>query len=79
MTARKRIFLLLFALIQISLIWPVYPLMSDIYPLILGLPLSFAWVILMLIASFLTLLWYYLTDPGADPHPNREPPESQMS
>lgn len=63
MTPRKLIFLLLFVIIQLCLIWPIYPLFSEVYPLMLGLPLSFAWVVLMLLASFLTLLWYYLSDP----------------
>ncbi|MDR8391156.1 hypothetical protein NC796_08410 [Aliifodinibius sp. S!AR15-10] len=73
MTTRKKIFLVIILLIQISIIWPVYPLFSDISPMILGLPLSFAWVVGMLIASFLTILWYYLTDP------ERKSPESQTS
>lgn len=59
---RKRIFLHLFGIIQLCLIWPVYPLMADIYPMVLGLPLSFVWVIFLLICGFLTLLWYYLTE-----------------
>lgn len=62
MTTRKKIFVTLMVLIQICLIWPVYPLFSDIYPLILGLPLSFFWVILMLVTAFSTMLWFYLTD-----------------
>ena len=62
MTGRNRIFLFLVLLIQISIIWPVYPAMSDIYPLVFGLPFSFFWVVLMLVASFLTLLWYFLTE-----------------
>lgn len=63
MTKRKIIFLIGLLFIQIGLIWPVYPLFSDIYPLILGLPLSFAWVIAVLFAAFFLLLWYYLSDP----------------
>jgi len=63
MSKRKTIFLIGLLFIQLGLIWPVYPLFSDIYPLILGLPLSFAWVILVLFAAFFLLLWYYLSDP----------------
>lgn len=63
MTKRKTIFLTLFVLLQLCLIWPVYPIFSDIYPMILGLPLSFAWVIFVLICTFLLLVWYYLSDP----------------
>lgn len=63
MTQRKKIFIIALLSIQLALIWPVYPLFSGIYPLILGLPLSFAWVIVSLLAAFFLLLWYYLTDP----------------
>jgi len=85
MTKRKRIFAVIIILIQIALIWPVYPLVADIYPLILGLPLSFAWVVGLLIASFLTLLWYYLTDPAVESKPSDkpggdlQPPDSRMT
>ncbi|MDX1585288.1 MAG: hypothetical protein R3222_01035 [Balneolaceae bacterium] len=63
MSRRKIIFIAGLLIIQLSLIWPVYPLFSDIYPLILGLPLSFAWVIAVLLSAFSLLLWYYLTEP----------------
>lgn len=63
MTKRKIFFLLIFVVIQLSVIWPIYPLFSDIYPLILGLPLSFAWVIFVLFSAFFLMLWYYLSDP----------------
>jgi len=63
MSSRKKIFLILFFLIQFGLIWPIFPFFSGIYPMILGLPLSFAWVILMLLSGFSLLLWYYLSDP----------------
>jgi len=36
--------------------------------MILGLPLSFAWVVLMLLCGFFLLLWYYLTDPDRKSH-----------
>lgn len=62
MSTRKRVFVLLLVIIQACLIWPVYPLFSNIHPMLLGLPFSFFWVILMLVASFLLVLWYYLTD-----------------
>lgn len=66
MTRRKFIFIIGLLLVQLSLIWPVYPLFSEIYPLILGIPLSFAWVIFVLFAAFFLLLWYYLSDPEKD-------------
>lgn len=67
MTRRKIIFLLLLAAVQVGLIWPVYPLFSGIRPFILGLPLSFFWLLVMLSLAFGTLLWYYLTDPEITP------------
>ncbi len=63
MTNRKRIFVCLLLFIQLGLIWPVYAIFSDIKPMILGLPLSFAWVIFLLLSSFFLLLWYHLTEP----------------
>lgn len=63
MTRRKIIFIVALLIIQLSLIWPVYPLFADIYPLILGIPLSFAWIIFVLLAAFFLLLWYYLSEP----------------
>jgi hypothetical protein len=63
MTTRKVIFLVIFIILQLGLIWPVYPLFSGIEPMILGLPLSFAWIIGMLLCCFFLLLWYYLSDP----------------
>lgn len=69
MSRRKIIFLTGLLLIQLSLIWPVYPLFSDIYPLILGIPLSFAWIIIVLLSAFSLLLWYYLTEPAESEQP----------
>jgi len=63
MTTRKKVFLGLLLVIQLGVIWPGYALFSDIYPMILGLPLSFAWIVVMLLAAFFLLLWYYLSDP----------------
>lgn len=63
MSKRKVIFLVGLLIIQLSLIWPIYPLFSTVEPMILGLPLSFAWVVFVLIAAFSLLLWYYLSDP----------------
>lgn len=68
MTKQKIIFLVIFIILQLGLIWPVYSLFSGIYPMILGLPLSFAWIIFVLICCFFLLLWYYLTDPELNSH-----------
>lgn len=61
---RKRAFILvpILVLIQICLIWPIYPLMSSAKPLIFGLPLSFFWVILMVCCSFTALFLFFRKD-----------------
>jgi len=61
---RKRTFLLVAVLgvVQLCLIWPIYPLFSSPTPTILGFPLSFAWVILMVLVSFVSLLTYFLLE-----------------
>lgn len=64
MSSRKKIFLSLLVIIQLAIIWPVYSLFDGIYPLILGLPLSFAWIVAMLLSAFFLLLWYYWSDPA---------------
>jgi len=69
MNTRKKVFVILFILIQLGLIWPIYSFFSGIYPMILGLPLSFAWIVLMLLSGFFLLLWYYLTDTGRKRYP----------
>lgn len=43
-----------------ALIWPVYPLFAGIRPLVLGVPLSLAWVVAWLLVSFVTLLALFL-------------------
>ena len=70
LTNRKRIFIILFLIIQLCLVWPIYPLFSGIYPMVLGLPLSFAWVILVLVSAFGLLVWYYKTDSDRVSTPN---------
>ncbi|MEM9592983.1 MAG: hypothetical protein AAGD06_01895 [Acidobacteriota bacterium] len=48
------------------LTWPVYPRFADSLPRILGLPLSFAWVILALAVMFGALLLLFLTEEDTD-------------
>ncbi len=45
-----------------ALVWPVYDLFGGVYPLILGLPLSMAWVVFWLFVVFGTILWLYVTE-----------------
>jgi len=46
----------------LALIWPVYPLAGSIRPYVLGLPLSFAWVVGWLVVMFVALVLFYRTD-----------------
>lgn len=59
-----RAFLLVSVIAGLALIWPVYPLAADIRPYILGLPLSFAWVVGWLVVMFVALILLYRTDPS---------------
>ncbi|MEM7349454.1 MAG: hypothetical protein AAF657_01515 [Acidobacteriota bacterium] len=59
---RRLIFVSLYTLVAVLLVWPIFPLFSGIEPLILGLPLSFAWVVLALSIMFGALIWLYRTD-----------------
>lgn len=59
---RRWTFVALVALAAAALTWPVYPLFSGIRPLILGLPLSLAWVVLWLVVVFAALVWLYRAD-----------------
>ena len=55
-----RWFIAFLVLIQLSLIWPIYPLVGHIEPFILGMPFSIVWVLLCLLLSFSGLLAYFL-------------------
>lgn len=55
-----RWFIAFLVLIQFSLIWPIYPLVGYIEPIMLGMPFSIVWVLLCLLLSFSGLLAYFL-------------------
>jgi hypothetical protein len=59
---RKGLLALLVVVAAVCLNWPVYPWFAGIYPQILGLPLSFVWVILWQGVVFLALAWLYRTE-----------------
>ncbi len=56
------IFGIVMGLVTIFLLWPGYLLFSSMEPFILGVPLSFAWVILCTLVGFAALLALYLSD-----------------
>lgn len=59
---RRTTFLVLFVLIGSLVLWPVFPFFARVFPLVLGLPFSFAWVVMALAAMFFVLLWLFLTE-----------------
>ena len=63
--ARRRQRLLFVAILIVSalaLIWPIYPMFSGTFPLILGLPLSLAWIVLWLSVMLTALAWLYRSE-----------------
>ena len=59
---RRLVFLVIWLLAGVSLVWPVYALVADAFPLVLGLPLSLAWVVGWLAVVFVALVWLYRSD-----------------
>jgi TRAP-type C4-dicarboxylate transport system permease small subunit len=56
------IFSVFMCILTIFLVWPGYSLFSSAEPLILGLPLSFAWVVFCTVAGFVAMALLYYTD-----------------
>jgi hypothetical protein len=50
--------------------WPAYRLFSGVFPLILGLPLSLAWVVLWIGVVFVALTWLYCHEPKEEGEEN---------
>lgn len=59
---RRRLFVAIVLAATLALVWPVYPLFGGVRPLVLGLPLSFAWVVGWLGVVFGALVWLYRSD-----------------
>lgn len=66
---RRIVFAAVSVLLSAALIWPVYSLASGIRPLILGLPLSLAYIVIVLLAMFAAQIWLYL---GEEERPPRK-------
>lgn len=58
----RRVFFGLMLMVQLSIIWPGFALFSAAEPLILGFPLSFAWLIAMLLLGFAAFVGLYVLD-----------------
>lgn len=63
---RRWIFVAVLVAAAVALTWPVYPLFSAASPLVLGLPLCFAWVVLWLGVVFTALLWLFLGEEASE-------------
>lgn len=59
---RRITFLVIYAVVVVMLTWPVFPRFAAAEPLILGLPISFAWVVAALLIMFGALIWLYRSD-----------------
>ena len=59
---RRRRYIFLAAWITISgmLVWPIYPLFAGVRPLVAGLPLSLAWILLAMVLMCAFLFWLFL-------------------
>ena len=58
-----RLLTLFFAAMFIATMWPVYPLVSRIRPLVFGLPFSLVYLLGLTIISFVVLLVFDLRAP----------------
>ncbi len=69
---RHRIgFWVAFAVLLLS-IWPLYPWIAGIRPLVLGMPFSMFWLVLMIAAVFFTYLTLFAKDREDDETLDRE-------
>lgn len=73
-----RWFIAFLVLIQFSLIWPIYPLVGYIEPIILGMPFSIVWVLLCLLLSFSGLLAYFLWEEQGQKRQGQEQQRQQQ-
>ena len=64
---RRLVFAAVVLLAALALIWPIYPLFSGVFPLILGLPLSLAWIVGWLFVVMAASLWLYRSEPPEAP------------
>ena len=69
---RHRIgFWVAFAVLLLS-IWPLYPWIAGIRPLVLGMPFSMFWLVLMIATVFFTFLTLFAKDREDDETLDRE-------
>ncbi|MEO1021505.1 MAG: hypothetical protein AAFW89_03100 [Bacteroidota bacterium] len=59
---RTYVLVTILGLVQLCLIWPVFPLFGSPDPFIFGFPLNVAWVILMVLIAFVALLTFFVLE-----------------
>ena len=62
----RLIFIVVMLVTSVAIIWPGHAIFSSATPLILGFPLSFAWIILWVIIGFAAMLGLYHSDSHDD-------------
>ncbi len=58
----RYVFAVFYLLTVLALIWPVYAWFRGIRPILFGLPLSFAWIVVWLVLMFLAMVGLYILD-----------------
>lgn len=66
MRPARIVFVIVIVIAALSVMWPGYTLFSSATPLIFGFPLSFAWMILWVMISFIAMLGLYFSDKRAE-------------
>ncbi|MFK7847319.1 MAG: hypothetical protein AB8G77_18635 [Rhodothermales bacterium] len=59
---RRIIFAVIASLACLSIIWPIYPLFSTIYPMLFSIPFSLGWLVIWLIITMGALSWLYKSE-----------------
>ncbi len=65
---RRRGFVACLLLTTLALVWPGYVPFSGTFPLVLGLPLSLAWVVGWLFVMLIALTWLYRGEDDREHH-----------
>jgi membrane protein implicated in regulation of membrane protease activity len=62
----RLIFIAVIIITALAIIWPGHAIFASATPLVLGFPLSFAWIILWVLIGFAAMLGLYLADSHDD-------------
>jgi hypothetical protein len=66
-TTIRKAAIVFFTLLFAAMMWPIHPFFSRIDPVVLGLPFSLFYLIVLIAICFLALLGLYLWDKRQDP------------